>query len=168
MFLHIGALAFGGLGATLALIERVAVQRAGLLSPEQLTEALTYTKLLPGSTVVQIVAYLGWRLRGWGGSAVATAAFLLPSAVCMTALAAGYDRIAGLPATAAIRQGVLAAVVALLVITMERLGRPLMTSLLPIVLGATAFLVVLVLNVSAVWAVVAAGIVGMVADRRAS
>jgi hypothetical protein len=58
--------------------------------------------------------------------------------------------------------------VALLVITMERLGRPLMTSLLPIVLGVAALIVVLVFNVSAVWAVVAAGIVGMVSDRRAS
>jgi chromate transporter len=166
-FLHVGALAFGGLGATLALIERLAVHR-GLLSREQLTEALTYTKLLPGSTVVQIVAYLGWRVRGWSGSALATAAFILPSAVFMTALAAGYDRIAGLPATAAIRQAVLAAVVALLVITMERLGRPLMTGLLPIVVGVVALLVVLVLNVSAVWAVVGAGIVGMFTDRRAS
>ena len=77
----------------------------------------------------------------------------------MIALAAGYDRIAALPATAAIRQGILAAVVALLVITMERLGRPLMTSLLPIVLGVAALLVILVFNISAVWAVVAAGIV---------
>lgn len=166
-FLHIGALAFGGLGAALALIERVAVQRAGLLSREQVTEALTYTKLLPGSTVVQVVAYLGWRARGWTSSALATAAFILPSAVLMVVLAAGYDRIAALPAAASIRQGVLAAVVALLVITMERLGRPLMTGLLPIVLGAAAFLVVLALNVSAVWAVVAAGIVGVATDKRA-
>jgi chromate transporter len=164
-FLHVGALAFGGLGATLALIERLAVRR-GLLSREQLTEALTYTKLLPGSTVVQIVAYLGWRLRGGGGSALATVAFVLPSAVFMFVLAAGYDRIAALPATASIRQGILAAVVALLVITMERLARPLMTSLLPIALGVTAFLVVLLLNISAVWAVVGAGIVGIMSDRR--
>jgi len=28
------------------------------------TEALTYTKLLPGSTVVQVVAYLGYKLSG--------------------------------------------------------------------------------------------------------
>jgi chromate transport protein ChrA len=84
----------------------------------------------------------------------------------MFVLAAGYDRIAALPATASIRQGILAAVVALLVITMERLARPLMTSLLPIALGVTAFLVVLLLNISAVWAVVGAGIVGIMSDRR--
>jgi hypothetical protein len=57
-FLKIGAVAFGGLGATLALIESELVQRQRVVSREELTEALTYTKFLPGSTVVQVVAYL--------------------------------------------------------------------------------------------------------------
>jgi chromate transporter len=57
-FLRIGALAFGGLGATLALIERELVGRQKIASKQDVTDALTYTKLLPGSTVVQVVAFL--------------------------------------------------------------------------------------------------------------
>ena len=72
-FLRIGAVAFGGLGATLALLERELVERLHVSTKGQITEALTYTKLLPGSTVVQVVAYLGWRLGGWSASAVVTA-----------------------------------------------------------------------------------------------
>lgn len=65
IFLKIGSTAFGGLGATLALLERELVQSRQLLAAEELmTEALTYTKLLPGSTVVHVIAYLGHRLRG--------------------------------------------------------------------------------------------------------
>src|SRR5512145_1548687 len=79
IFLHIGATAFGGLGATLALIERELVTKRGMLTPADVTEALTYTKLLPGSTGPQAIAYLGYKLGGWSGSAVATAAFLFPS-----------------------------------------------------------------------------------------
>ena len=45
--LQIGALAFGGLGATLALIERELIDQHSAIA-----EALTHTKLLPGSTVV--------------------------------------------------------------------------------------------------------------------
>lgn len=60
--LRIGAMAFGGLGATLARIDREFVSRRDVISRDELTEALTYTKLLPGSTVVQVVSYLGWRL----------------------------------------------------------------------------------------------------------
>ena len=164
-FLRIGALAFGGLGATLALIEREMVTRRGLLTREDVTGALTYTKLLPGSTVVQVVAYLGWRLGGWGGSGLATAAFLLPSAVFMLALAAGYTEIAAQRGMAGVRNGVLAAVVALLVLAMERLARPLMTSVLPIALGVAAFVMVAGFDIPAVWVVVAAGAVGVLVER---
>ena len=72
VFLHIGAVAFGGLGAALALVERELVTKRQWLTAADVTEALTYTKLLPGSTVVQLVAYLGYTLGGWSGSAVAT------------------------------------------------------------------------------------------------
>ena len=65
LFLRIGAVAFGGLGATVAVIQRELVERHRLMTMTDVTEALTYTKLLPGSTAVQVVAYLGWRLGGW-------------------------------------------------------------------------------------------------------
>lgn len=77
-----------------------------LLSAEELTEALTYTKLLPGSTVVQVVAYLGHRLRGWLGSAAATTMFLLPSAALMLALAALYTRGVAIPTVSRALHGV--------------------------------------------------------------
>jgi hypothetical protein len=53
--LVIGAAAFGGLGATLALLRPELVERRGWLRPSDITEALAYTKPLPGSTVVQVV-----------------------------------------------------------------------------------------------------------------
>src|SRR5947207_3390091 len=63
-FLRIGAVAFGGLGATLALLERDLVNARGWLRSSDVAAALAYTKPLPGSTVVQVVTFLGWRLRG--------------------------------------------------------------------------------------------------------
>jgi len=168
IFLRLGTLAFGGLGVTLALIEREVVDRRAVLSRHDVTDALTYTKVLPGSTAVQVVAYTGWRLGGWSGAAIATAAFLLPSAVLMALLAAGYAGITDSPALLGVRQGVLAVVVAVLLVTMERLARPLITGWLPVVTGIVSFLLVLVLSISAVWVVIASGVVGLVTDRSRS
>ena len=63
-FLRVGAQAFGGQAALLPLLERDLVARRGWVRDADITQALTYVSLLPGSTNVQVVAYLGWRL--WG------------------------------------------------------------------------------------------------------
>jgi chromate transporter len=69
IFLRIGTTAFGGFGTTLALVERELVTMCGMRMPADVTEALTYTKLLPGSTGPQAISYLGYKLGGWPGSA---------------------------------------------------------------------------------------------------
>jgi chromate transporter len=160
LFLRIGATAFGGLGAALALIERELVTKRQWLSAADVTEALTYTKLLPGSTVVQVVAYLGYKLGGWSGSAVATAAFVVPSALMMLVLAVAYVAVTTLPAMRQAVDGLTAAVVGLLLATTYRLGKANIAD--PITLGiALASVVVgIVLGVSAAVIVVAAGLLG--------
>jgi chromate transporter len=67
--LRIGAVAFGGLGVTLSLLNRDLGERRAWLRSGDVSEALAYTKPLPGSTVVQVVTFLGWRL-GWLPGAV--------------------------------------------------------------------------------------------------
>lgn len=51
------------------------------------SEALALTKPLPGSTVVQIVAFLGWRLGGFG-CVIAAASFVTPAAIIIAIAAA--------------------------------------------------------------------------------
>jgi len=165
-FLRIGALAFGGLGATVALVESELVQRQRIISREELTEALTYTKFLPGSTVVQVVAYLGWRIGGWAGSAVATVAFLVPAMAMMLVLAYGYARLSTTVAVGSALRGLLAAVVGLLIVATYRIAQPIVTTPLACGLAVAAFLVGLVLRLNPAWIVVAAGILGLLARRR--
>jgi len=123
IFLRIGATAFGGLGATLALLERELVDGRGLVTRDDLAEALAATRLLPGPTVVQMIAYSGYVLRGWRGSLVATVAFLAPSVLAMLGLAAGYDAVAASPVSAPALDGLAAAVVGLIAATGFRIAR---------------------------------------------
>jgi chromate transporter len=123
IFLRIGAVAFGGIGTALALIDRELVSKRQWLTAADVTEALTYTKLLPGSTVVQVVSYVGYKLGGWSGSAVATAAFVLPSALLMLVLSAAYVAATGIPAFYPAVNGLTAVVVGILLATTYRLGK---------------------------------------------
>ena len=162
IFLHIGATAYGGLGTTLALIERELVTKRGMLTPADVTEALTYTKLLPGSTGPQAIAYLGYKLGGWPGSALATAAFLFPSALLMVLLAAAYGATTALPAMGPTVHGLTAGVVGILLAATYRLGKPNIKEPLTWGIALVAFAVVAFLGVSAALIVVAAGLLGMI------
>ena len=161
VFLRIGATAFGGLGAALAIIERDLVERRQVLTSASVTESLTYTKLLPGSTVVQVVAYLGYRLGGWPGSAVATVAFVLPSAVMMLALAAGYVAATAIPDIGPAVNGLTAAVVGVLLATTYRIGKSNIKEPLTFGIMLAALLSGAFLNISVALIVVASGFVGV-------
>lgn len=163
VFFRIGASAFGE--TELVLIERELVERRQVLTHQDLTDALTYTKTLPGSTVVQIVAYLAYRLGGWTGSAVATIVYLLPSTVAMMALAAGYIAVSGLPLVRPAADGLTAAAVGLLLATAWRLGKRAITPRQPlsVVLAVGAVVAGGVFGISAAILVVVAGLIGIVA-----
>jgi chromate transporter len=161
IFLRIGAAAFGGLGASLALIERALVIKRQWLTAADVIEALTYTKLLPGSTGPQVVAYLGYKLGGWSGSAVATAAFVFPAALMMLVLAAAYVAVTTLPALQPAMHGLTAALVGLLLATTYRLGKANITGTFTLGIAVASVVAGAVFGVHAAWIVIAAGLLGM-------
>ena len=121
--LRVGAFAFGGLGSTLALLQRGLVERCGWLQEHDISEALAFTKTLPGSTGIQVVAYLGWRLRGWPGALVAAVAFIAPATVLMILAAAASLALPDQPWVKGALAGIQVGVVGLLAASMWRLAR---------------------------------------------
>lgn len=162
-FLKIGVAAFGGLGVTLNLIERYLVKDRRVLTAQDVTEGLTYTKFLPGSTGVQVVGYLAYRLGGWSGAAIATSAFLLPAFLLMFALSVVYEEITVLLADAAAPalRGLTAAVAGILVATIYRLAKPTITTVAGGATALTACAVGIVLKINPAWIVLVAGIAGI-------
>lgn len=163
-FLALGAQGFGGLGAILILITREVVERRGWLHESDVTEALTYTKLLPGPAIVEIVAYLGWKLRGWPGALVASVAFLLPSFALMLALAALYHSLGALPGVSAATRGLTAAVASLLVVTLFTLGRKNIKGASGWLVALGAALASICFEVHPAWLVMGAGLAGIVRE----
>ena len=161
--LRIGAVAFGGLGATLALLNRDLVERRGWLRSSDVTEALAYTKPLPGSTVVQVVTFLGWRLGGWPGAIVATAMFLLPAFAIMTIAAAAVFALPDAPIVRSALAGLQVAVVGILAAAMWRLARSEAGSVPLMIVLIAAFGIGVFVNAALVVGV--AGLIGVAFDR---
>jgi chromate transporter len=108
-----------------------------------------------------VISYLGYTLGGWPGSALATLAFVLPSALLMLLLAAAYVAATVLPALGPAINGLSAAVVGMLLATTYRLGKANVTTPLMGGIALTAFAAGAFLGINAAFIVVAAGLVGM-------
>ena len=121
--LKLGAAAFGGLGATLALLQRRLVEQLGWLQASDVSEGLAFTRALPGSTGIQLVAYLGHRLRGWRGGLVAAIAYIAPATLLMIGAAAFSLALPEHPAVDRALTGLQVAVVGLLAAAMWRLAQ---------------------------------------------
>lgn len=161
VFLKIGATAFGDTGPVLAMIEHELLDKRHVLTHDDLTAALTYTKPLPGSTVVQIVAYLAYVIGGWGVSALCTAAFILPAAIAMVVFAAGYVAVATLPGLRPVVTGITAATVGLLLASTYRLGKRNISGPLTVSIALTTFVAGAVFNINAALLVFAGGLIGI-------
>jgi chromate transporter len=161
--LRIGAVAFGGLGATLVLLNRDLVERRSWLKSGDVSDALAYTKPLPGSTVVQVVTFLGWRLAGWPGAIVATVMFLLPAFAIMTIGAAAVLALPDVPVVRNALTGLQIAVIGLLAAALWRLARSEAGSAVLRTVLVAAFLAGLFVNAAVIVAV--AGVLGVAFDR---
>lgn len=163
-FLKIGFLGFGGLGGVLSLLQRDLVERRGWLCEAEVVEALTYTKLLPGSTIVQVVAYLGWKLRGLGGALVATTGFLLPAFLVMVIFAEGYSLLTPYIRGTMALTGLVAAVVGILILTTWTLGRKNITGFSGLVVALVSLIASVRFGVNPAVLVVAAGLWGILVE----
>ena len=103
-------------------MHRVVVEEKRWLDEPRFLHALNFCMLLPGPEAQQLATYVGWLLHGIRGGLAAGLLFILPGAVVMAALAAVYALYGRLPAVEAAFLGVKAAVLALVVEALLRIG----------------------------------------------
>jgi len=88
VFLVIGLTAFGG-GAS-AHIHEAVVDRKRWLDEKRMLEGMTLARIIPGTNVSNLAAFVGSVLGGYRGAALAVCGVVLPGLFAMLALAIGY------------------------------------------------------------------------------
>jgi chromate transporter len=92
VFLVIGLTAFGG-GAS-AHIHDAVVRRERWLDERRMLEGMTFARIIPGTNVSNLAAFVGSALAGIRGAAVAVCGVVLPGVFIVFALAVGYTAFA--------------------------------------------------------------------------
>ncbi|HEY7169543.1 MAG TPA: chromate efflux transporter [Vicinamibacterales bacterium] len=112
LFLRLGFTAFGGPAAHIALMEAEVVRRRAWMTREEFLDYLAAVNLIPGPNSTELALYVGHSRGGWPGLFVAGAAFIVPAAAMVTAIAWAYVRYRTLPQAAGLLYGVKPVVVA--------------------------------------------------------
>ena len=123
LFLKLGATAFGGPAAHIAMMEDEVVRRRGWLSREEFLDLLGATNLIPGPNSTEMAIHVGHRRVGWPGLVVAGLCFILPATAIVWALAWAYVRFGRLPEGAGLLYGVKPVIIAVVVQALWSLGR---------------------------------------------
>ncbi|HEX2493446.1 MAG TPA: chromate efflux transporter [Steroidobacter sp.] len=161
----IGWLSFGGPAGQIALMHRELVERHRWISETRFLHALNYCMLLPGPEAQQLATYIGWLLhRTWGG-VVAGAMFVVPGFIAMMLLSWLYVRYTDVAAVTALFFGLKAAILAVVVEAVIRIGRRALRSGFMVVIAAAAFVAIYFFKVAFPWIVLAAALVGLIAAR---
>ena len=164
---RLGFVSFGGPAGQIAILHREVVERRRWLGERDFTGALNFCMLLPGPEALQLAIYLGWKLHGIRGGLVAGLGFVLPAIVLLLFLSWLYAAFGGVPAVAGVLLGLKAAVLALVLQALLRLGRRALRTPLHAALAAAAFVAIELLRVPFPLIVLAAGLAGLAGAWRA-
>ncbi len=129
IFLRIASTSFGGFMAMISVVQNVVVERRKLLSHPDMLDGISLAAILPGPFAMNVVAYVGYRLRGGWGAFVCAFAAVLPAFVAIVLASVAYFRWGQLPAIGKLFMGLAPAVTAIIVAAALTMGRKAVTGL---------------------------------------
>jgi chromate transporter len=136
--LRLGATAYGGPGM-ISQMKEMAVNEKEWLKEGEFMRGLALCQLIPGATMVQIVTYIGYRVRGVWGALTAAVAFVLPAFIALLVLSSIYFKFQTLGFIQALFKGLGAIVVAIIFNACLTFGRPILKDWKMILIATLSF-----------------------------
>jgi chromate transporter len=140
VWLRVAALSFGGPAGQIAVMHRILVEEKRWIGETRFLHALNYCMLLPGPEAHQLAVYIGWLLHRTRGGIVAGTLFVLPGLICLGVLSWVYAAFGGIGIVQALFFGLKAAVLAVVLEAVVRVGRRALKSRAMIMLATLAFI----------------------------
>jgi chromate transporter len=168
VWLRVAALSFGGPAGQIAVMHRIIVDEKHWVGEPRFLHALSYCMLLPGPEAQQLATYIGWLMHRWPGAIVAGGLFVVPGIIAIMALSLIHAAFGQVPIVAASFFGLKAAVLAIVLHAVYRVGSRALKSGAMIALAALAFVAIFLGHLPFPLIVLMAGMIGFVGARAGS
>ena len=165
VWLRVAALSFGGPAGQIAVMHRILVEEKKWISESRFLHALNYCMLLPGPEAQQLATYIGWLLHRTRGGLAAGTLFVLPGFLSILALSVLYAGFQTLLVVRAVFFGIKAAVLAVVIEAVLRIGKRALRTAPMYGIAAAAFVAIFFLDVPFPVIIVGAALTGFVGGR---
>src|SRR5437016_518598 len=159
-FLKVGAFTIGGGLTMIAFIQDQVVGQFGWLTPREFIDGLALGQLTPGP-VLMIAAYVGYKVAGIAGAAVAATAAFLPSFIIMLIILPALDRVRKLAWMRAVMKGMGPAVICVLAVSLFRLAPAALPDPIAIVILVATLIALMVLRIGVFKLMIAGAVLGV-------
>lgn len=157
---RVAMLSFGGPAGQIAVMHRIFVEEKRWIGESRFLHALNYCMLLPGPEAHQLVIYIGWLLHRVRGGIVAGTLFVLPGVISLWVLSWVYVTFGSVGIVQGLFFGLKAAVVAIVLEAVVRVGQRALKSRAMIAVAASAFVAIFFFTVPFPFIIFAAALIG--------
>lgn len=163
-FLEVGALTFGGGLTMIAFIQEQVVSQFRWITDQEFLGGLALGQFTPGPIVV-VATYIGYKVAGIPGAAIAALAIFLPSFILTLSVLPILERVRGLAWMKAAMEGVGPAVIGVLAVSLVRLAPHALPDPFAIAILLGTLIALLGRRVGAMKLMLAGGVLGMLRSR---
>src|SRR5262245_39783105 len=162
VWVRVACLSFGGPAGQIAVMHRILVEEKSWISEGRFLHALNYCMLLPGPEAQQLATYIGWLLHRTAGGLMAGGLFILPGIIAIMGLSYIYAAFGNVSFVEAFFFGLKAAVLAIVVEAVVRVGKRALKNRIMIALAGIAFVAIFFFAVPFPIIIIVAGLIGYV------
>jgi chromate transporter len=159
-FLKIGSVLYGSGYVLLAFLQSNFVERFGVLSSQQLLDAVAVGQFTPGP-VFTTATFIGYIIQGNAGALMATLAIFLPAFVFVALISPWSTKLRKSAWLSAFLDGVNAASFGLMAMVSFQLGKSALLDVWTALIALIALFLLLRFKVNSIWLVIAGAVTGL-------
>ncbi len=160
-FCRIGGFTFGGGYAMLPMLQKEVVEKRNWATEDEVLDYFAIGQCTPGIIFVNTATFIGYKQKGIPGAIAATVGSIFPSVCIVMFIAAVLNNFAELPVVQHAFAGIRVVVSVLILNAVKGLWKKSVVDKLCIVIAAASFLVSVWVDISPVWIIIMAAILGI-------
>lgn len=162
VFFIIGLESLGNMSAVTAVLEENLIKKNELVKEEDIIDAVTISRLGPGATTANAVAYLGNKIAGFWGGILATICYTIAPLIVMLIIYSFIERALEYSFVQSALKGCLVYICVLFIKSTIDMGKTVLNNKFNIGVFLLGIIITYIFKVSCVYIIIGAIIVGIV------